>query len=340
MLNLKKQSIGVGLMSLGFLAQASIGGYYERNKRKRVEEPEYGGLKLFGMNVPRWLVHSPVLETLQLGATLAHVYQDPGKKGGDLPAASWEAFKGLMGEIPFIDQIERVDRGVDQPTVYAGENVRDAFLPPDLQRYAKTIDPVQGQSRKPEGFVDAIKLGIPHKREEVAVRGLDGLTLDSKLAIFEHATEKERKDYGLREKILDSHWEEGVDALPKSLQKDALARIERVRQSPAATHGLEFASNADGTTQEIPPKEYLPAEQQFRAHRAGADIGKIEKSLRGAFESNGLEFVEKEIEKHRDELGPDVSAEVEIDEHGNEKLVLHGLKARRDALAGKANSAP
>jgi hypothetical protein len=176
----------------------------------------------------------------------------------------------------------------------------------------------------------------PRHTSDQELEAFKKLPIEEKLAAFEQATEQDRVDRNLRRIILDSDWHEGVDKLPKERERAALDAIERVRQSfDPASRRVVSEMGPDGSYHEVPPKAYEPPDKQLASYRAKARVGKVERELRGAFDSNGLDFVNEQSEKHRDVLGPDVYADTELDDNGKEKLVLHGLRARRKELLGE-----
>lgn len=184
MRNLKKQTIGAALLAMGYYGAHQVGGYYQPGDKQDKNAPEPGGMKLFGVNIPKYLVHNPALEMLQMGATVRHIVESKKKGEGTVGAGTYAAAKGLVGEVPFFDAPSRIAEGLKDAgsaSKFAGENVRDAVLPPDLQRYAKQTDPEKVFKRKPGGFLDAIKTGVPGLREQVPLSSYKQLSLDQRM---------------------------------------------------------------------------------------------------------------------------------------------------------------
>lgn len=170
MRNLKKQAIGSVGLYIGFMNPDAFGGYYDSHKRKE-GEPEFGGARIWGYDIPRYLLHNPLLEMLQLGATIRRIADGHHKGEGTIAAGAYAGAKGLVGEVPFFDTPIRVAYGLsnaDSASRFLGEQVRNAFIPPDIQRIAKAHD--HADKRKPAGFIDAIKVGVPGLREEVPTK--------------------------------------------------------------------------------------------------------------------------------------------------------------------------
>jgi hypothetical protein len=136
MRNLKKGSLGAAMIALGYFNAASIGGYYQRGEKRDEEDVEAGGLRLFGQDMPRWLVHTPLFEMLQIGATLKRVqdtYEEKGKEEGKL-ASGLAVAKGLVEEVPFARSPEEALKaltGPEQAKKYA-EDLGESFVNPQL----------------------------------------------------------------------------------------------------------------------------------------------------------------------------------------------------------------
>ena len=91
-----------------------------------------------------------------------------------MAAAAFIGAKDPLYETPIVDQPRRLYKGLEtahSAAQFAGEQTRDALIPPDVQKYAKEHDPATqaGLKRKPGGFLDAVKLGIPSAREDVPI---------------------------------------------------------------------------------------------------------------------------------------------------------------------------
>jgi len=136
MRNLKKGSLGAAMIALGYFNAASIGGYYQRGEKRDEEDVKAGGLRLFGEDMPRWLVHTPLFEMLQIGATLKRVqdtYEEKGKEEGKL-ASGLAVAKGLVEEVPFARSPEEALKaltGPEQAKKYA-EDLGESFVNPQL----------------------------------------------------------------------------------------------------------------------------------------------------------------------------------------------------------------
>ena len=173
MRNLKKQSLGAAIFAMGYLNPQAVGGYYT-GKRKGADI-DAGYLSMFGVKMPHWMLHAPILEVLQMGSTFRRVqdeYSEKGKGGGDI-AALGETAKGLVEEVPFMSQMTGVSKATEDEkgfNAYTGNLAASILVPPDVQKIARAKDidskgnPIK---RSPQSVGEYIKSGIPGLREEV-----------------------------------------------------------------------------------------------------------------------------------------------------------------------------
>ncbi len=195
MRNLKKGTFGAGLLALGYYGYDKVGGYYQRGEQRAEGDIPASSIRMniFGheVDVPHNLLHAPVLEMVQIGATLHKLqdaYADKGKEDGTL-AGVLAGTKGLAEQVPFYGELLNAGEALNAPSGfkhYAGNLERSIFLPPDLQQAARIHDqdvmpgPFQAAmeqaklkhftpvKRKPtDYFVDQMKTGIPWLREQV-----------------------------------------------------------------------------------------------------------------------------------------------------------------------------
>jgi len=173
MRDLKKGIIGTTALVLGYAYADQVGGYYTGEKPK-LTAAKFGTIKFLGYNIPSFLLHSPLLEAAQIGATIRHVL-DKKIRGADqsLGSAVWMSALGLADETPFGHSASTVARLLDpRETSKAGGEIAKSTLVPQLvsniaeglDRDAKGVIP-----RKTEGPVTAIESGIPGLRETLPV---------------------------------------------------------------------------------------------------------------------------------------------------------------------------
>jgi hypothetical protein len=170
--HLKKGSIGLAGVAIGFFNPDMFGGYYRRGHRTKEGEPDFGGGKLFGYTVPPFLVHNPLLETFQIGATMRKVNDERLKGGGTkgLTAGALAALFGLAEEVPFTEEMRRVVDVIETQDVskFAG-NTAKQLVPLLLQQIAARADREDGKpvKRAPKTFPQYIETGIPGLRQNV-----------------------------------------------------------------------------------------------------------------------------------------------------------------------------
>ena len=90
------------------------------------------------------------------------------QKHGDDVEGAWAAAKGLIFEIPMLEQTRQLGEGLGSAGSFkkwAGAQVAGAITPPIVRQIAKAMD--NDRVRKPKGFVDEIRMGWPGAREHV-----------------------------------------------------------------------------------------------------------------------------------------------------------------------------
>ena len=178
MRQIKKGSIGLGLMAIGYFNSASIGGYDWRQKRGP-GDAKFSGFQVKSMagiwpvdkygNIPRWLTHAPWFELMQLGATI-HRVQNEHVKGqpNNISDGMMAAGLGLLEETPFIGQMTRVNDlfgAKSDRERYIGQMAESTIDPQLLIQIAAMTD--KADKRYPKTIGQNIKMGIPGLRQTV-----------------------------------------------------------------------------------------------------------------------------------------------------------------------------
>ena len=167
---MKKQSVGIAFMMLGYLNPQALGGYYT-GKRKE-GELEAGDIELFGTKLPHWMSHSPLFEMLQVGATLRRASDKEVLKGNEPSKTKGipDVFKGQIKQIPFFGgggRIEEAFKGGDNfwdgLKDYLSGTVQSITEPQILQNISKWTDTEEGKAikRLPSGFTEKMMEGTP-----------------------------------------------------------------------------------------------------------------------------------------------------------------------------------
>ena len=173
---LKKQSIGLGFMMLGYARPDAVGGYYTGPRRK--DDLESGSLKVFDIDMPHWALHTPLLEALQFGATLRRQRDKAGRRyhGRDLNMFTGvgEAMIGVEKQIPFSRVTEDLIRikNTESFTKYVQGQAQSVIEPQLIKEIAEFSDYKNGKLTKRDAktFMDKLKTGIPGLRQEVKAK--------------------------------------------------------------------------------------------------------------------------------------------------------------------------
>lgn len=175
----KKQGVGLALFTLGYLGKQGIqaGGYYDKatESKKKPRDLKAGELRVFGADVPHWAAHIPALEAIQIGATFRQVMDARTGQGtvSKLATAERRTREGMIENVPFVREAKDIlqsgetDKGEGR---YAGQYAAGILEPQMLQQAARTFDTNRGGEpvkRKPQGFADELKMGIPGLRQQV-----------------------------------------------------------------------------------------------------------------------------------------------------------------------------
>ena len=195
MRQLKKGSLGAGLIALGATGVVEAGGYYAPGEHRGHGELHAGEVRIGGVKVPHMLLHHPAVEALQIGATLFRAHS----AGEGLENAAW----GVAEQVPFFEEPLTAGRVLRQdPSQFFGSIERGMTIPPDVQRLARILDQkkprtpaqmglqqvgfggleidhfgvhipeIEAKKRKPRGdfwekLVEETMLGVPGLRDNV-----------------------------------------------------------------------------------------------------------------------------------------------------------------------------
>lgn len=168
MRELKKGSIGAAVLLLGYFNANVIGGYYQPKSK---QEQKFGTVKIYGHEIPSYLLHNPLLETLQFGATIRHVADSHLRKRdkdsqGDA-AGIMAATIGLVEETPFVREMAELEKLRDpfQRDKFLGEQAKSMAVPSVLQKAAEWTD--RAEKRNPTNLLQHIESGVPGLRQRV-----------------------------------------------------------------------------------------------------------------------------------------------------------------------------
>ena len=179
MRHLKKGFIGSAFLLAGYLAPGSVGGYYQQSRKRDPDEPKYGSIRVGVAEIPKLLLHNPLLETVQVGATMRHVADSYAKKHDTEPqglkAGAWAALLGLVKETPLMREIIDVGKIAEEGGLEALQDYAKGIVVPGLVQQAAELSDRDSRGllagkrveRKPTGIIQHIETGIPGLRQTV-----------------------------------------------------------------------------------------------------------------------------------------------------------------------------
>ena len=170
--NMKKGTLGVGALLLGYFRPDLFGGYYQPHEKRKEGDLKAGEMKVGSLHIPMWLLESPIFQTMQLGATVRKA-KDKITKGQPqgIGEGIWAGALGLAQHEPLIDQpvrMAKIFEGKNERDYYLGELAKSTVDPAILDFAAKATDPEK--TRKPTTILEHIKTGIPGLRETVPTK--------------------------------------------------------------------------------------------------------------------------------------------------------------------------
>lgn len=136
MRQLKKGSLGAGLIALGASGLVAAGGYYAPG-RSANEDLHPGDIAIGGIKIPHLWLHHPAIEMIQIGVTIA--------RERDIEKGIINAFYGVTEQVPFGELMTEGlmgnsrDRG-GSVTKFLGGVERGFTIQPDAQRLARVMD--------------------------------------------------------------------------------------------------------------------------------------------------------------------------------------------------------
>lgn len=175
MRELKKGSVGAATMLLGYLNADKVGGYYQPGQKREKDDVKFGGVRVFDHDIPSYLVHNPLLETLQIGATIRRVADSKLRKKDEdtqgLTPGIVAAGLGLADETPFVREMLNVSK-LREPGgggKFAGELAKSITVPAAVQWAAQQMDKEDGDpvKRQATSILEHIQSGIPGLREQL-----------------------------------------------------------------------------------------------------------------------------------------------------------------------------
>jgi histidine phosphatase superfamily protein (branch 1) len=175
MRSLKKGSIGLTLGVIGFLIPGIAGGYYQRGEQRDENEPDAGEFMFGGHRIPKWATHSPLLEAMQIGATIRRAFERRQEEKGEdtskaVVGSLLDAASGMLGEVPLFEQpTQLMNRFKYGEFDKLGGDYLKSLNPQLIQNVASWTDQEDGKTvkRAPENILETVETGIPGLRQNV-----------------------------------------------------------------------------------------------------------------------------------------------------------------------------
>lgn len=180
--NFTRGSLGMAFQLYGWFAYTDVGGYYHEGDKRKPGDPKFGSLRIGEVEVPKVVLHHPLMEQIQIGATAHRVFNKMLKEHADhfsaMGSGAAAAIAGLIEEAPFAGQMKREVEGLAKPGKFLGEAVRST-IPGFIQWIAGRMDTDTGEpfsltgeaiKRNPKTLGQHIEMGIPGRRDEVPAK--------------------------------------------------------------------------------------------------------------------------------------------------------------------------
>lgn len=178
---IRNASLGtIGTMGLiiGYYSPDTFGGYYQPGEKRSSDDVGLSGIK--GLGAFGKLLHHPLIEPFQIGATIRRVMDSAEKKGDgkleSVPKSLWTAGKGLVKQTPLSDNpLSSTLESFGGFKKFAGDytkSVTEPLLLQNIATYLDTDDKGNPIKRRPEGELPEylwqnLKTGIPLARKSV-----------------------------------------------------------------------------------------------------------------------------------------------------------------------------
>jgi hypothetical protein len=177
MRQLKKGSLGLAAMAIGYFNSENIGGYYQPGEKRKEGDVAADEARVFGVTIPRYLMHHPLLMTMQIGATVKRIMNSKLRKSDaenrSVVDAGASALLGLIQEVPLAKEgvdLAKLFGPAAQRDQVAQDTIRSLLIPAASQWTAGKLDTdAQGKpiKRKATTLKQALEEGIPGLRSNV-----------------------------------------------------------------------------------------------------------------------------------------------------------------------------
>ncbi len=179
---LKAGTITGALMLYAWFNPEQFGGYYQPGEKRKSGELKPGRVRVPGLpfDIPTFLLHRPELEAMQFVATLRKLADSKFRKKDQekmgITEAGLAAIVGLTDEVPFVKEMFDVSK-IRNDKMLISEYLKSqaaGILTPELLKViaqgVEWFNTGDIASRKPRGFGEELKMGIPGLRQQVPAK--------------------------------------------------------------------------------------------------------------------------------------------------------------------------
>ena len=176
MRNLKRGSLGGAMFALGYFNPQTAGGFYQPGQKQKPDEIKYGTMKIGGMVVEEYLLHSPAMLAYQFGATVRLVQDQLVNKYGEetkgFTRGMAMALFGMVEAQPFVREMLDFAR-IHSWKSFKSEADRQAvsLVVPQISQWAArqtdTDEAGEKIKRYPRDTKEAFEAAIPGLRQNV-----------------------------------------------------------------------------------------------------------------------------------------------------------------------------
>lgn len=170
---LKKGSLGAAALLIGYFGHKNFGGFYQQGEHRDKKDVAPGAARIGDTDIGRSLIHSALVETMQLGATIGRVQEQKVKgQNNSLTDSLGLATLGLAEELPFVRTPIELGKLFDknERQYVKGELVKGLVVPQAVSQAAQFLDtdakgnPIR---RNPKTVMEHVETGVPGLRESV-----------------------------------------------------------------------------------------------------------------------------------------------------------------------------
>ena len=179
MRHLKKGSLGAAALLLGYYGYKDVGGFYQPGEKRSANDVKANAARVFGVNLSPQLLHAPLMEAAQMGATTrrvadSRILKRRGETQG-LGSGVVAALLGLTEQAPGFELAEDLNKLRDprERNQVVDDAVRNRIIPGLVQWEARREDKdTQGNviKRKPHNIEQNLETGIPVLRKNVPTK--------------------------------------------------------------------------------------------------------------------------------------------------------------------------